>query len=401
MQTDVAVVGGGLSGLTCAVALARRGKRVVLITGGNPMLEQFSGSIGVLGTIGGSDVTDDFGKAAKRLDKEHPYRRIGIDRARAAVPKASELFSYIGLRMSGNGKTNHWRLSPLGIVVPAWLSLDGYATLETPEAWRGKRLALMTVPGYLDQAPQLVAHNLQALGTQVTQHRLSLPQLQVTTPTPRPVTLSRKLDGRTALSSLANDINTAGKDADMVLMPAIMGDDEAALAALRRRVTVNMMLMPTLPPTTAGNHLNATLQHYLKMLGGYVATSQTVTSATIDGDRVTSLSTGSGFEVTPQRVILATGHLAGGGLKATPVDGVIEPVLGLDVSRPHPDVPEDFATTGVITQGDLVPTINGKPLRNVLAIGSLLGGHDAATMHDGEGVDMVTAIHAAELVCSK
>ncbi len=396
IQADVVIVGGGLSGLSCAVALARRGRQVALITSGTSLTEQFSGSIGALGAIDGKDVTGDIAKAAKNLQKEHPYRRIGVDKARAAAAKARELLAYIGMKFTGDSKRNHWRLSPLGIAVPAWLSLEGYATLDNPAAWQGKRIALMTVPGYLDQARHLVSHNLEALGAIVTSHEFKLQQLQSTTPTPRPTTLSRKLDGRTSLTSLANDINDAGAEADLVLMPAVMGDDEAAIAALTRRVTVPLRLMPTLPPTTSGNLLSSTLQHYLMMFGGYLETGQTITGATTDGDRMTSLTTTSGLTATAREYVFATGHLAGGGLQATPDNGVIEPITGLDVIQPHPHTPEEFATTGIATDGNLRPTRNGQRLTNVSVIGNLLGGHDAATMHDGEGVDLSTALYVAQ-----
>lgn len=390
LQTDVAIAGGGLSGLTCALMLAKRGRRVALVTGGNSLLELFSGSMGLVATDA------DFAKGIKALDKSHPYRRIGTDKLKSLALQARNLLAGIGLRFSGNGKCNHYRLSPLGQAVPAWLTMDGFATMDTLDAWQGKRITLMGVPGYLDQAELLVTHNLNALGATVVVRKFALPQLSVTTPTPRPTTLSRKLDGRTALSSLAADINAAGADADMVLMPAIMGDDEAALAALMRRVTVPLRLMPTLPPTTAGNLLATTLRHYLLMMGGTVVTAQTVTGAVTDGNRVSAFTTSGGMTITAREFVLATGHLASGGLLATPGSGgVVEPVLGLDLSDPAPDTPERFATTGIVTDGNLRPSRGGNRLDNVSVTGSLLGGHDAATMHDSEGVDLLTALHVA------
>lgn len=378
-QYDLAIVGGGISGLVCALTQARRGRRVVLVaTQPGPLLPQHSGSLEILGRLEGNDVTDVIA-GLDRLPEHHPYRRIGLDRVPQLLKQIKRLVADVGLPYRGHDSRNHYRISPLGIPVPCWLTLEHYVTLNSLDELRDKHVALMRVPGYLDQAAALVAYNLEQLGAQVTIHDFTLRALQATTPTPRATTLSRKLDGRAALDSISRDINAAGSDADLTLMPAIIGDDEAALRELMRRVTVNLKMMATLPPTVAGNSLNNAWQHYSLMLGVTVVQGETVVAADIAGDRVTALRTArSTIEATDY--VFATGALAGGGLRATPGGTIVEAIAALD-------------REGDITLTDerRHPYINGRVITNLQVIGHLLGGFDAER-HEGEGIDLLTAL---------
>ncbi len=377
---DIIIVGAGISGLVSALMQARRGRRVLSVaTQTGPLLPQHSGSIELLGRIDGEDVTD-IAAALPRLSAQHPYRRIGIDRIASLMKATRALVADVGLAYRGHDNRNHYRITPLGIPVPAWLTLDGYLTIDTLDELHGQHVALMRAPGYLDQVCHLVAYNLERLGATVTIHDFSLRALQATTPTPRPVTMSRKLDSRSALDSIATDINAAGREADITVMPAIMGDDEAAMTSLRRRVEVNLKMMATLPPTVAGASLNMAWQHYSLMLGVTVMMGETVVSATSDGHKVLALHTASGKRLSASHYIFATGALAGAGLQATRDGNVVEGIMNLD---------HDGGVT--LTDESLHPSLNGKTLDNVQVVGHLLGDVNSER-HDSEGVDLMTAL---------
>ena len=49
MRYDVLVIGAGLSGMTCAIALAQAGKRVAVLAPGSGTLPMHSGSFDLLG----------------------------------------------------------------------------------------------------------------------------------------------------------------------------------------------------------------------------------------------------------------------------------------------------------------------------------------------------------------
>ena len=57
MRMDTVIMGGGLSGLTCGIALAKRGQRVTIVAGGQSTLLFNGGSMELLGSIDGKDIT--------------------------------------------------------------------------------------------------------------------------------------------------------------------------------------------------------------------------------------------------------------------------------------------------------------------------------------------------------
>ena len=57
MRMDTVIIGGGLSGLTCGIALAKRGKRVAIVASGQSTMLFNGGSMELLGSIDGKAVT--------------------------------------------------------------------------------------------------------------------------------------------------------------------------------------------------------------------------------------------------------------------------------------------------------------------------------------------------------
>ena len=57
MRMDTVIIGGGLSGLACGIALAKRGKRVAIVASGQSTLLFNGGSMELLGSIDGKTVT--------------------------------------------------------------------------------------------------------------------------------------------------------------------------------------------------------------------------------------------------------------------------------------------------------------------------------------------------------
>ena len=81
MRMDTVIMGGGLSALTCGITLAKHGKRVTIVASGQSTLLFNGGSMELLGSIDGQEVTAPL-EAVATLPDNHPYRKIG-DRHRA------------------------------------------------------------------------------------------------------------------------------------------------------------------------------------------------------------------------------------------------------------------------------------------------------------------------------
>lgn len=104
--------------------------------------------------------------------------------------------------------------------------------------------------------------------------------------------------------------------------------------------------------------------------------------------------------------VLATGSFYSGGLVAD-YHKIYEPLFHLDVtdSAAHRgwitgsafDV-QPFMSCGVKTARQWHPLSQGCVVRNLYAVGSLLGAHDPTQLVDKEGVDMITALNVADLI---
>ena len=79
MRMDTVIMGGGLSGLTCGIALAKRGQRVAIVASGQSTLLFNGGSMELLGAIDGQPVTSPL-EAIATLPQSHPYSKIGAER---------------------------------------------------------------------------------------------------------------------------------------------------------------------------------------------------------------------------------------------------------------------------------------------------------------------------------
>ena len=72
MRFDTIIIGGGLSGLTCGIALAERGQRCAIVSTGQSALHFCSGSFDFLGYVNGFDVETPATTLAKVIPAGHP-----------------------------------------------------------------------------------------------------------------------------------------------------------------------------------------------------------------------------------------------------------------------------------------------------------------------------------------
>ena len=166
MRMDTVIIGGGLSGLTCGIALAKRGKRVAIVASGQSTLMFNGGSMELLGSIDGKTVTAPL-EAIATLPNDHPYSKIGADRIASLADRAKQLLLDTGINMEGNAAANHWRITPMGVAKPAWLTLNDHLRIDDLSQLPAKRLALMCIRGYFDQPNAMLAQGLRDLGFEV------------------------------------------------------------------------------------------------------------------------------------------------------------------------------------------------------------------------------------------
>ena len=409
MRMDTVIMGGGLSGLVCGIALAKRGQRVTIVASGQSTLLFNGGSMELLGQIDGKTVTAPL-DAIATLPEDHPYRKIGADRIATLADQAQSLLADAGIRVEGTPAANHWRVTPMGVAKPAWLTLKSHVRIDDLDKLPCKRLALMCVRGFFDEPNGMLANGLRELGFEVETIEFTTDDITALRRSPsemRASSLAKRLVSNTSLQRVANQINALAVNADMVLMPSVLSDEDS-IDTLQSMVNKPLRLVATLPPSVSGNRMQALLRHYFQMLGGTYLMGDSAVSATLDGDCLTSVTTAKlgDMSLKANQFVLATGSFISRGLIAD-YERVYEPIMDLDVDADADREqwtrfgilePQAYTRYGVKTDSELRCMKQGKTIQNLRAIGSVLSGHDAIKMCDGTGVSLLTALAAAQSI---
>lgn len=408
------IIGAGLSGLVCGIALAKTGRRVTIVSAGPSTLQLNGGAMELLGCVDGQEVTSPI-EAIARLPLDHPYQKIGIEHIATLALEAQQLLGDAGVTLTGNARQNHWRITPLGVLKPAWLSLRGMATSPMPDRLPWQHATLLNLKGFVDFPIHFVAHNLSHLGCEVTVRDIEVESLGLprrSASEMRAVNLARTIGVGSKLRHLAEAINRVCDGDEAVLLPAIVGmEDDYPVNLLRRWVTAPLHHLATMPPSVPGTRMAALLRHYFKMLGGKFLTAESVGHVKLADHHIAAVYTAKspGIPITAQHYVLASGSLLSQGLVATR-DAIVEPLMGLDVDAPacreqwsHYGLMGDqpFMRCGVLTDAALRPLKDGTAIDNLHAIGSILSGHNPLTMGDGHGVDLLTALSVAHQLTTK
>lgn len=413
MKYDTIIIGGGLSGLMAGVKLAREAQKVAIISSGQSALHFYSGSFGLLGHAGGKELLHPL-DAIGSLPPAHPYSKIGLDNIRPLADEAKRILEDAGLTFKGDPSKNHFRVTPLGLCEPTWLTMDDYATCEDPSQMGWRSAMIINFKGYLDFFPGFLADGLRERGLKCDFATISLPALESlrrNSSEMRAAAIAKVLKGET-LDLLAAEINRAAGDAEVVFIPAVVGiDSEQPIKTLRSKVAPKLYCVPVMPMSACGMRSQMRLRRYFEKLGGTYFLGDNVTRGYMEDSTLRDIETANLGDMALQadNFILATGSFFSQGLIAEP-DRIYEPVLGADVNvtadhsqwcgkNIFDDQP--YMQFGVATDSDFRLTFHGMPATNVYAIGAILGGSDPIKEGSGGGVAMLSALHVAGNIIKK
>lgn len=403
MRFDNIIIGGGLSGLLSGIALSRSGSKVALISAGGSALHFFSGSLELWHE--GAMALEQFGEK----HPSHPYAKIDTARVERYTTIVKDIFARIGITLQGSSEQNHLRLTPLGALKPAWLTMEGYATFSLGGECDYHSVAVVGIEGYLDFYSEFIAESLSNRGLECGVYNVRLTTLgglRESSTEMRAVQLSRALSGKT-IEELARQIAEKIEDEEVVLLPAIFGlGDKDATKRIEAVVGRRVLVAPTVSASVAGVRVQKALMDEFQRLGGTVLNNDSATGCRIEEGKVVAIRTANleDEELVAENYILATGSFFGRGLVAT-AEGVYEPVVGVDVVAPasreewySKDLldAQPFERFGVATDSALHPLMGGKPVENLYAIGALLAGADAVKEGCGGGIAVMSALRVVE-----
>lgn len=408
MRFDTIIIGGGLSGLMGGITLSRQGERVAIISSGKSALQFSSGSLELWG-----DGAEAIASIAAK-SPNHPYNKIGKERIADYTAVVKDIFARAGVSLVGSSERNHLRLTPLGALKPAWLTMEEYVTFQSQEEIKGRKIAIVNIAGYLDFYPDFIASTLTSLGAECSLGEVEVAELaplRKSATELRAINISRRLTGD-CLSRFAEQVREIAQGAELVLLPAVFGiDDMAVLDTLVEKIGCPVKVAPTVSVSVGGVRAQRLLTEEFVRLGGVFIGGDTVVAANMVEGRVRSVCTANhgDQEFEAENFVIATGSFFSRGLVAT-AQKIYEPVAGLDVEfAPQRDdwyaahilEEQPFQRFGVATDGLLHPTIDGRVVENMWAVGSLLAGSDAVHEGSGAGVAVMTALAAAEQIIAK
>ena len=412
MKSDCIIIGGGLSGLTAAITLAEAGQKVTVVSAGQSSLHFGPGSLGLIGyNKEGQEVNNPL-EAISSLDEKHPYNKVGTENIPVLAREAKALLDRCDIKTTGAVETNHYRLSPMGVPIPAWLTLDDMEALTSKEELKGKKITLVNIAGFLDLPYHYTLDNLTKAGAICSYKIIQLEEFDFARKSPtemRASNLAKVIHDKGITDKLAVAISHVAGDADVVLLPAITGLKDAQLSEeLRRKVNTPVKFIATMPPSVPGIRILELMRKRLYALGGRILIGDKAIEGRFKDNKLVEIKTAHLPEetLTADNFILATGSFMSQGL-ISDYSHVFEPVLGLDVDslenrndwyNENVLKAQPYMDFGVATDADLHAIKDGRTIENLFVTGSILSGHNNIKLADGEGVSMLTAMYAAKKI---
>lgn len=403
MKYNTVIIGGGLSGLLAGIALTRKGQRVAIISAGQSALHFSSGSFELYGN------SENPLEGIATLPEEHPYKKIGLERVEKYADQVMDIFTEAGIKCSGEATRNHYRLTPIGMIKSAWLTLDDYACFESDGKMPWRRVALVNFDGYLDFYPKFLESGFAKRGVECDVHTISLPELEhlrESSTEMRATNIARVMTGD-ILKKVANLLKSLIGDAEALFMPAAFGlFDNEAVEVLRSLLRVPLYFIPTMPASVPGVRTQIQLRQLFQRLGGVYMLGDNVTEGKIEDGRLRAVKTENhgDVELVADNFILASGSFFSHGLIAGQ-DSIFEPVFGLDVKADaqrsewyNKDLyaHQPYMGYGVVTDEKLRCSKAGQVIENLYAAGSVLASQNAIEEGTGGGVAITTALAVAD-----
>ncbi len=409
-SADVAVIGAGLAGLSCAVELAERGARVFVAAKGMAATHWTHGGIDVAAPAGAT--TARAGVALLSGRRGHPYAHLAAD----VEPALDAHFT----RLAGAGLSYGGDLDAPLVTVPTAVGTTRRASHlpvgQAPalDAWGDDGLLVVGFERFRDAWPAFAAGNLARVAwpggpTRVAIAEAVLPGLGDLRNL-NALTLAHLFDEaawRTrALDAIAAVI-PAGRW--RIALPATLGlaSHAETLALATATLGAPILEIVSVPPSVPGLRLFEALRGRLLAAGGRLHWGFWVTHVERDRDRVRAIHTEGAsrtLRVAADAFVLASGGVAGGGLRAAPDGTLTERVFGLQVTAPaHDDwftdealAPQPIEAAGIEVDAELRPLLDGP--RNVHVIGSALAGMRYLDERCGDGVALASGHRVARLL---
>lgn len=405
-DTDVLVLGTGISGLASAYFAALNGLRTVVV-GGTSGCRYMSGLLDFLDNLSG--FTDDPCDGFSFLEKNHPLRRFNPEEVRQSMSSAMSFLSENGLKYESSGLKNSMFLTSSGTLKMSYgYPMTMKAGSEAIE--NGWPVLIVEFEGMKGFSSVQIAQGVSSF----------CKAIPVKIPFPGsvkgaefiPEAAARSLDLPEARIKLAHALIPHIRNVKAVGLPPILGiyESDKVLRDLTDALGVKVFEIPGLIPSVPGLRFEEAMIRGLEKLGVVFFRQNRVSKLSFKNGRFTAeADLQSGIKtIRSKSLIMATGRFFSKGLVAGR-NGVIEPLLGLPVFQPESRElwhsrqffdPEGHALNraGIITDEFLRPVCKkGLALMpNLYTAGTILAGQDWTREKCGASISFATAWKAVE-----
>ncbi|MBW2557283.1 MAG: anaerobic glycerol-3-phosphate dehydrogenase subunit B [Deltaproteobacteria bacterium] len=389
---DVVIIGGGMSGMMAAVALADMGRKVAVVSRGDPVCCLSTGCIDVLAA--GNDPLEGIGS----LPDNHPYRLVGEDTLKASLEMFRTVMSEERGAYVGDVHANRRILTPLGrhkitCLVPV--------TMEFADFHSDEYIHVISFNEMKDFYPNYITSRYKNSGCSIFDAGVS------TT-----MSIAERFENRQFLEEFISWLKGLDIPEGRIAIPAVLGMHFAVnvyneiSAELGRKV----FEIPTLPPSMPGLRLFDGLKNALLKRGVNLYWGKEIYSVEKSGSQieaVTLAGAGRSARVQGNAFILATGSFVSGGLHAS-MDAATETAFDLPVYLPGKRESwfnDDFFAPGhAIEKSGICVDQSFRPvdsrIENLFVCGSILAFSEVMKYGCGHGMAIATGVAAAN-VCGE
>ncbi|MBQ0081462.1 MAG: glycerol-3-phosphate dehydrogenase subunit GlpB [Alistipes sp.] len=399
MKFDSVIIGGGLSALMCGIALQRNGISSAIISSGQSALHFSSGAMFLA-------------KDRALLKEGHPLKGLSDKEFSSFQDEALDILQKAGISMHGASDSRHFILSPMGKLIPAWLSLEGYLSSDDATKIPYSNVLIANAENFLDFYTIFLIESLSSMGTKCKSIEFSLPDIEKKRENPtemRSSNIARIFDKEENIMALAEILKREKGEAQCIILPAFLGFDTKNNAKrLEELCGVDIKVVGTLPPSVPGIQMQQSLRKYYESLGGEYLLGDQAVEAEIENGKVNWIKTKNHTDIAfkAKNYILATGSFFSQGIVA--LNGSVkEPLFGLDTAycEKRGDWYTDnllegqpFEEFGVVTDANLKGLKDRQSIDNLYVVGSILAGHNAIKDGCGAGVAVLTALKVAHSI---
>lgn len=420
MKFNTVIIGGGLSGLICGIRLQQNNHKCIIVSTGQSALHFSSGSFDLYskdaeGNEIGEDIKDNIAKLIQEKP-EHPYAKIGMEHLSPLINEAKTLLAQAGISTHGDGKDNHYRLTPMGKLMPTWLTQKGHGiSLSKNSLPHNKKAIVFEIDGYLDHFPHFVADELSAKGIEAKVEKIELSIFDVLRLNPAGMiatSIARELDKEKYRKELIEILKSKSNGYDTIVLPACVSMQcDSIVELLEKETGKQIVLVPTLPPSVAGSSMQHKLVVYFKSLGGVYMLGDTVNKVDIENNKIDKVFSTNHTNIPfyGDNYVLASGGFFSKGIVADNVS-VKEPLLGLDIDynknrfewyKKDPFEDQEYQSYGVRSTKEFKGMLNGSVIENLYVVGAILNGHNPIKEGSGGGVSILSALHVADQILKK